>query len=159
MKDEAQILLGLLINYNKKATKSPIGMDFYALPRIRIRRSITHREHTETQSRDTQKYILKEPRSPKLISSMIQPLPIYKLLRSEPVVGKGRPQNQNIQTLYFCEVCGTWILDLFKCVDYAVRHTVETKHILNLYFFVNVDLTFLNENRFQKTFNYQIEIQ
>lgn len=34
MKDEAQILFSLLINYNKKATKSPNGMDFYALPRI-----------------------------------------------------------------------------------------------------------------------------
>lgn len=34
MKDEAQVLLSILINYNKKATKSPNGMDFYALPGI-----------------------------------------------------------------------------------------------------------------------------
>lgn len=34
MKGEAQIVLILLINYNKKAKQSPIGMDIYALSGI-----------------------------------------------------------------------------------------------------------------------------
>lgn len=34
MKGEAQNLLILLINYNKKAKQSPIGMDIYVLPGI-----------------------------------------------------------------------------------------------------------------------------
>lgn len=63
MKDEAQILFSLLINYYKKATKSPNGMDLYALPGIVFvdPLPITYREHTETKNRDTQKYILEEP--------------------------------------------------------------------------------------------------
>lgn len=82
---------------------------------------------------------------------MIQSLPIHKLLRREQVVGKGRPRNQNIQTLYFCEVCGTG-----TCLSVQAMRS-ETKHIVNKYFVGNVDLTFLNQNRFQKTFNYQIK--